>query len=133
MAHIVPDPYRWLEDLDSLETNAWIESQNRKTFQFLETIPRRQTIRRRLTEITNYEKCGVPFKEGGRVFFLKNDGLQNQSLICALDRSDEAPRLLLDPNKLSADGTVAVVAMHASPDGRLFAYSLAGSGSDFPQ
>src|SRR3972149_5002959 len=116
MAHIVPDPYRWLEDLDSLETNAWIESQNRKTFHFLEPIPRRQTIRRRLTEITNYEKCGVPFKEGGRVFFLKNDGLQNQSVVYALDSPGAAPRVLLDPNTLSADGTAAVMSLPPSFD-----------------
>src|SRR3990170_713407 len=133
MAHIVSDRYRWLEDLDSAETKAWIESQNERTFRFLETVPQRETIRRRLTEITNYEKCGVPFKEGGRAFFLKNDGLQNQSVVYALDSPGAAPRVLLDPNTLSADGTAAVMSMHASFDGRLLAYSLAVSGSDWQE
>ncbi len=133
MAHIVSDPYRWLEDLDSPETKAWIESQNRKTFQLLEAVPRREAIRTRLAELTNFEKCGVPFKEGGRAFFLKNDGLQNHAVVYALDEPGAAPRVLLDPNTLSADGTVAVVAMQASFDGRLLAYSLSVSGSDWQE
>src|SRR5687767_8074749 len=133
MAHIVPDPYGWLEDLDSPETKDWIESQNARTFRFLEAVPQRDGTRRRIAELTNYEKCGVPFKEGSRYFYLKNDGLQNQSVVYALDRLDGTPRILLDPNTLSPDGTIAVMAMQPSFDGRLLAYSLADAGSDWQE
>lgn len=133
MPDILQDPYRWLEDLDSPETRAWIESQNKKTFDFLERIPQREAIRRRMTELSNYEKCGVPFKEGGRYFFLKNDGLQNQSAVYTLDRLDGAPRALLDPNTLSPDGTIALNTIQAARDGKLLAYSLSGAGSDWQE
>src|SRR5262245_930574 len=103
---LIRDPYRWLEDLDSQETRQWIEAQNKNTFAFLDTIPERESIRRRVTELWNFQRCGVPFKEGGRYFFLKNDGLQNQSVLYVMDEWGGPQRVLLDPNTLSADGTV---------------------------
>ena len=112
----VEDTYRWLEDLDSSETKAWVEAQNKTTFGYLEKIPQREKIRKRLTELWNYERFGVPFKEGGRYFFMRNDGLQNQSVLYTMDRLDASPRVLLDPNNFSADGTVALTEMSASDD-----------------
>src|SRR5438093_784572 len=90
----VADPYRWLEELDSAETHAWIEAENAATFSFLGAIPERQKIRERLTKLWNYERYGVPFKEGGRYFFFRNDGLQNQNVLMTLDRLDGTPRVL---------------------------------------
>src|SRR5215831_18102934 len=87
----VSDPYRWLEDLDSPETGRWIESQNSRTFAFLDAIPQRERIRSRIKELWNYPKCAVPFKEADRYFFMKNDGLQNQAVLHVMD-SLEAPR-----------------------------------------
>src|SRR5262249_2480258 len=94
----VADPYRWLEDLDSAETAAWVAAQNRVTTAYLAEIPERERIQRRLTELWNFEKYDVPTKAGERYFFSKNDGLQNQSVIYTLDRLDGTPRMLIDPN-----------------------------------
>ena len=129
----VPDPYRWLEDLDSAETRAWVAAENRVTFAYLDGIAARQGIRRRLTELWNYEKYGLPTKEGGRYFFAKNDGLQNQSVIYTLDRLDGEPKRLIDPNTLSADGTIALTSYSVSSDGRLMAYGLSSGGSDWEE
>ncbi|HXO22352.1 MAG TPA: prolyl oligopeptidase family serine peptidase [Thermoanaerobaculia bacterium] len=129
----VADPYRWLEDLDSAETKAWESAENRVTFSFLAAIPARDRIRRRLTELWNYEKYGVPWKQGGRYFFAKNDGLQNQDVIYTLDRLDGKPKALLDPNALSTDGTVAFKGSAVSEDGRLMAYALSSGGSDWEE
>ena len=129
----VPDPYRWLEDPDSADTRSWVEAQNRVTFGYLEAIPARQAIRRRLTELWNYERYGVPERQGGRYFFSKNDGLQNQSVIYSLDRLDGAPRVLIDPNTLSADGTIALSGYKVSEDGALMAYGLSSGGSDWEE
>ena len=112
----VNDTFRWLEDLDSSETKAWVEFQNKITFGYLERIPQREKIRKRLTELWNYERFGVPFKEGGRYFFMRNDGLQNQSVLYTMDRLDASPRVLLDPNAFSADGTVALTEMSVNDD-----------------
>src|SRR5262245_14800871 len=112
----IPDPYRWLEELDSPQTREWIENQNKLTNRFLEGIAQREAIRRRITELINYERCSVPVKEGGRYVFLKNDGLQNQSAIYTLDKPDGTPRILFDPNALSPDGTVAVTSIQPSHD-----------------
>jgi prolyl oligopeptidase len=114
----VPDPYRWLEDLNSEETRKWIKAQNRVTFGYLEMIQERTSIRQRLTELWNYERYAVPLKVGGRYFFARNDGLQNQSPIYVLDELEGQPRLLLDPNSLSPDGTVALSNWEVSPDGQ---------------
>lgn len=127
----IPDPYRWLEDLDSPQTRAWIEAQNKVTFEFLSQIPEREKIRRRLTELWDYEKFGVPWKKAGRYFFTRNDGLQNQSVLYVMDGPDAPPRVLLDPNTLSPDGTVALINYAVSEDGKLLAYGLASKGSDW--
>jgi prolyl oligopeptidase len=129
----VADPYRWLEDLDSDQTRAWIEAQNKVTFGWLGQVPVREPLRRRLTELWNYERYGLPHKKGGRYFYTRNDGLQNQNAVYVVDRLDGPPRLLLDPNTLSPDGTVALTNWVASEDGKLFAYGLAGAGSDWQE
>jgi len=127
------DPWLWLEDLDSPETRAWIEAQNRRTFAFLETIPQREQIRSRITELWNYSRRSLPFKEGGRYFDLRNDGLQNQWVLFVRDGIDGDARVLLDPNSLSPDGTVALAGNEASRDGRFLAYGLSRSGSDWTE
>ncbi|MBD2726805.1 S9 family peptidase [Nostoc sp. FACHB-892] len=130
---LVADPYRWLEDPDSEETKAWIEAQNQVTFGYLKEIPTREKIRERLTKLWDYEKYGIPFKEGERYFYFKNDGLQNQSVLYTLKTLDDQPKVLLDPNKLSEDGTVALSGLSISEDGKLLAYSLSASGSDWQE
>ena len=129
----VADPYRWLEDLDSEETRAWVGTQNRVTASYLQHIPERADIRSRLTQLWNYERYGLPIKEGGRYFFVKNDGLQNQNVLYVMESLDGPARILLDPNVLSPDGTVALVAFNVSPDGRRVAYGLASGGSDWQE
>jgi prolyl oligopeptidase len=129
----VSDPYRWLENPDAPDSRAWIEAQNKLTFGFLDQIPERKQIKERLTKLWNYEKYSAPFKEGGRYFFYKNDGLQNQSVLyTALSLQDE-PRVLLDPNALSKDGTIALSGLAISHDGKLMAYALASAGSDWQE
>jgi prolyl oligopeptidase len=127
----VADPYRPLEDPDSAPTRAWIEAENKLTFSYLEKIPAREKIRARLKELLNYERFSVPEKRGKRYFYSHNSGLQNQSVWYWLPALDAEPRVLLDPNTLSADGTVAVVGAEISDDGELLAYSLSSSGSDW--
>jgi prolyl oligopeptidase len=129
----VADPYRWLEDLDSAETRQWVEAENNLTFAYLNAIPQRAAIRERLTKLWNYEKYGVPFKEGNRYFYTRNSGLQNQSVLYTVTSLDAPPQMILDPNTLSADGTVAVSGLQTSPDGKLLAYSLSASGSDWQE
>jgi prolyl oligopeptidase len=102
----VADPYRWLEDPDSDESRAWIDAQNEITFDFLKSIRQRKRIEKRLTKLWNYEKYGVPFKRGGKYFYTKNDGLQNQSVLYVVEDLDDKPRVLIDPNTFSEDGTV---------------------------
>jgi prolyl oligopeptidase len=127
----VADPYRWLEDLDSAETRAWVEAENRLTQDYLNQIPERAAIKERLTRLWNYERYGNPYKEGGRYFYSKNDGLQNQSVLYTVNTLEAEPRVLLDPNKLSSDGTVALGGYDITDDGKLMAYALAASGSDW--
>ena len=129
----VPDPYRWLEDdvRQSKEVAAWVEAQNKVTFAFLESIPQRETIKKRLTELWNYEKYGVPFKVAGRYYYFKNDGLQNQSVMYAIETLTSEPRVLIDPNSWSKDGTVALASTSFSDDGKYVAYSVAEAGSDW--
>ena len=130
----IADPYRWLENADSPESRAWIEAENKLTFGFLEQVPQREQIKNRLTQIWDYERYGIPFKRGGRYFFTRNDGLQNQSpLYWMSSLEDEQPKLLLDPNKLSEDGTVAMTGYDVTEDGKLIAYGLAASGSDWQE
>jgi prolyl oligopeptidase len=129
----VPDPYRWLEDdvRQSKEVAAWVEAQNKVTFAFLESIPQREAIKKRLTDLWNYEKYGVPVKAGGRYYYFKNDGLQNQSVMYAIDTLTSEPRVLIDPNSWSKDGTAALAATSFSDDGKYLAYSVAEAGSDW--
>ena len=129
----VADPYRWLEDPDSPETRAWIEAENKLSFGYLEEIPARKKIEKRITELFDYEKYGAPFREGGRYFYSKNDGLQNQSVIYTLRSLDDEPKVLIDPNKLSEDGTVALSGLAISKDGKLMAYGVSSGGSDWQE
>ena len=127
----VADPYRWLEDPDSDETKAWVEAQNKVTFGYLEGIPGRERIEERLTKLWNYERFGLPRKRGGRYFYTRNDGLQNQSVLYVAESLDAEPRELLDPNTLSKDGTVALAGWQVTEDGKHLAYGLAAAGSDW--
>jgi prolyl oligopeptidase len=127
----IADPYRWLEDANSEETHAWVEAENKLTRSYLSQIPQRDAIRQRLSQLWNYERYSVPVKEGGRYFYSRNDGLQNQAVLYTMDSLNAKPRLLLDPNTLAADGTVALAGTAVSPDGKLLAYSTAASGSDW--
>ena len=132
----VEDPYRWLEDPDSDETKAWVEAQNQVTFEYLNEITVREKIKQRLTQLWDYEKFSIPFKEGDRAlryFYFKNDGLQNQSVLYTLISLDAEPKVLLDPNKLSEDGTVALSGVSISEDAKLMAYGLSTSGSDWQE
>jgi prolyl oligopeptidase len=129
----VSDPYRWLEDLDSEQTRAWVTEQNKVTMGFLDAIPERNALRERLKELWNYERYTVPSKQGGRYFYSRNDGLQNQNVLYWLDRLDGEPRVVLDPNTLSEDGTVALSGASVSEDGKLLAYSLSSGGSDWQE
>ncbi len=127
----VPDPYRWLEDDRSEETEAWVIAQNQVTYSYLEQIPFRNKLKERFTGLMNYPKYGSPKKVNNKYYFYKNDGLQNQSVLYELDSLTAEPKVLLDPNKLSEDGTVALSQAAFSKDGKYLAYSIAKSGSDW--
>jgi len=129
----VADSYRWLEEdvRVNKEVAQWVEDQNKVTFGYLEKIPARQPLVKRLTELWNYERYSAPFKEGGRYFYFRNDGLQNQAVLYTLNKLEAQPRLLLDPNKLSKDGTVALGGFEVSPDGKKAVVSLSEAGSDW--
>ncbi len=129
----VADSYRPLENPDAPESRKWIEEENKITFDFLKTIPERDGIRKRLTEVWDYERFGVPFKEKDRYFFSKNSGLQNQNVVYTAKTLSEQPQTLLDPNLLAKDGTIALGGMDVSDDAKLMAYGLATSGSDWQQ
>ncbi|MFN2636420.1 MAG: prolyl oligopeptidase family protein [Gemmatimonadaceae bacterium] len=127
----IADPYRWLEDTDSPQTKAWVEAENRLSDSYLASIPERAAIKNRLTQLWNYARYSAPFKEGGRYFYFQNTGLQNQSVLYVQDGRNAAPRVLLDPNTLSPDGTIALSGQAVSDDGHYLAYSLSTSGSDW--
>ncbi len=127
----VADPYRWLEDVDSEQTHAWVAAQNELTYGYLAKLPARERIKQRLTELWDYPKYGAPFKEGGRYFFSKNTGLQNQSVFYVQESLDAEPRVLLDPNTLSEDGTVSLAGMSIARDGKKMAWATSVSGSDW--
>ena len=129
----VPDPYRWLEEIDSEQTQAWIADQNRLTFDYLSQIPARERIAIRIAELWDYEKTDPPFKRGGRYFFTRKDGLQNQSVLYWIESLGDDPKILLDPNLLSEDGTVALTSYAISDDGKLLAYGLSTAGSDWQE
>lgn len=127
----VADPYRWLEDLNSDETAAWVKAQNEVTETYLSAIASKEPITQHLTKLWNYERQGIPFEEGGRYFFSKNDGLQNQAVLLTTKDLDQEGTVLLDPNTLSEDGTIALSSYQVSPDGKHLAYSVSKSGSDW--
>ena len=129
----VADPYRWLEELDSPQTRKWVAAENRLTESWLKKFAARDRYRQRLTELWNFERYSVPWKEGGRYFFKRNDGLQNQSVVYTLRHLDDTPKVLIDPNKLSEDGTVALKGAAVSPDGKYYAYGLSDAGSDWTE
>jgi len=127
----VADPYRWLEDDNAADTKAWVEAQNAVTFGYLARIGQRDAIRARLTTLWNYERYGLPRRRGDFFIYTRNDGLQNQAVYYRARALDATPEVLLDPNTLSADGTVAIGSTTFSDDGRFMAYSLSESGSDW--
>ena len=137
----VADPYRWLEDPDSAETQAWVEAENKITNAWLEGIPRQEAIRKRLTKLFDYERYPAvtlniyagAFKWGGRYFLFRNDGLQNQDVLYTTDASGSNAKAVLDPNTLRADGTAALSGIAPSNDGKLLAYSVAQAGSDWSE
>src|ERR1700719_783683 len=129
----VTDPYRPLENPDSPESRKWIEAENKITFDFLKSIPERDGIKKRLTEVWNYERFGVPFKEKSRYFLSKNSGLQNQSVLYTSTNLSKPPKQLLDPNTLAKDGTIALSGTEVSDDAKLLAYGLSTAGSDWQQ
>jgi len=129
--HKVADPYRWLEDDNSEETKAWVKAENKVTQEYLAQIPFRDKIRERLTQLWDYPKISAPFKRGGHYFLFKNDGLQNQSVAYIMDELGGEERLILDPNKLSDDGTVALTNFAPSEDGKYIGYGISRGGSDW--
>jgi prolyl oligopeptidase len=129
----VEDPYRWLEESvrDSHEVKEWVADENKVTDAYLKTIPQREQIQKRLTELWNYERYSAPIKAGGRYFYTRNDGLQNQAVLYTMDSLDSHPRVLLNPNEWSKDGTVALMGMAVSDDGKYLAYGVSAKGSDW--
>ena len=129
----VSDPYRWLENDTSVQTSAWVEAENKVTNAYLQQIPFRGKVLKRLTELANYEKIGAPGKHNGKWYFYRNDGLQNQSVLYVKDALDGEARVFLDPNKLSTDGTVALKGVYFSHNGKYAAYGISRSGSDWEE
>lgn len=127
----VKDPYRWLEDDRSEETENWVKRQNEVTFDYLENIPYRNKLKERLTKLWDYEKLSAPFTEGGKIYFFKNDGLQNQSVLYRRESEEAEAKVFLDPNKFSEDGTTSLAGMSFSEDGKKLAYAISEGGSDW--
>ena len=127
----VADPYRWLEDDNSEETKAWVIEENKVTDAYLAQIPFKSKIADRLTKLMDYPKQSAPFEDGGKYFYYKNDGLQNQSVLMGQNSLDVEAEILLDPNTLSDDGTVSLAGLEVSDDGKYLVYSIARSGSDW--
>ncbi len=127
----VEDPYRWLEQVDGTQTRQWITAENALAQPFLEGIPARDAIKKRMTELWNYERYDLPIHRGDRYFYTRNDGLQNQSVLYVTDGLQGKPRVLLDPNTLSKDATIALSEFVPSPDGKVLAYSLSDGGTDW--
>ncbi len=128
---VVADPYRWMEDLEAPELAEWVEAQNRISIPFLENMPGHAEIQERLTELWNYERFGIPMKEGGLYFFTRNDGLQDQDVLYVAEELGGEARLLIDPNGFSEDATIALAGMSVSPDGRYMAYATSDGGTDW--
>ncbi|WP_179353174.1 prolyl oligopeptidase family serine peptidase [Winogradskyella vidalii] len=130
---VVADPYRWLEDDRSKETEAWVKAQNDVTFGYLDTIPYREELKERLTKLWNYEKISAPFKEGDYTYFYKNDGLQNQSVLYRYktDADPSTAEVFLNPNTFKEDGTISLGGTSFSKDGKTLAYAISEGGSDW--
>lgn len=129
----VRDPYRWLEDDNSAETKAWVEAQNKVTFGYLDKIPYRKALKTRLEQLVNYPRYSGAFQRAGYVFFYKNDGLQNQSVLYVQRGLNGKPDVLLDPNTFSSDGTVRLAGFFVSKNGKYAAYAISKSGSDWQE
>lgn len=129
----VQDPYRWLEDFESDEVKQWVDAQNQLTFDFVRSVPFYEKIKVRLTELMNYPRYSVPVKAGKRYFFFKNDGLQNQSVLFMREGLKGRDILVIDPNKFSEDGTIALMNLSYSKDGKYLAYGVSVSGSDWQE
>ncbi|GFO10341.1 prolyl endopeptidase [Plakobranchus ocellatus] len=127
----IPDPYRWLEDPDAEETKAFVDAQNKISEPFFNSCPIKDKMQKRMTEVWDFPKYGCPSKHGSHYFYFHNSGLQNQHVMYIQDSLDAEPRVFLDPNKLSEDGTIAMGAYEFSEDGLIFAYTLSESGSDW--
>ena len=127
----VADPYRWLEDVNSEETKAWVKAQNQFTSAYLGGIPERAAIKDRVARLWNFEKYTIPFKLGKYYFYSHNPGLQNQPVLFVTEDRKSPGRVLIDPNMLSADGIVALVDTRTTEDGRFMAYATAVAGSDW--
>jgi prolyl oligopeptidase len=127
----VADPYRWLEDLGSVDTKAWIDAENATTLPFLERLSQRATLIERLTQLWNYPRTDLPLREAGQIFYRQNTGLQKQSPLYRRASPTAPAQLLLDPNTLSADGSISLAQWQPSPDGRYLAYALSQGGADW--
>src|SRR5688500_12681536 len=127
----VPDPYRWMEALDSTEVADWVAASNAVTEPYLKALPLRDDFNTRLTELWDYPRVGVPAIEGGTLFYAKNTGLQRQSPIFRRDGFTAPPSLVIDPNVISADGSLSLAQWNPSPDARLLAYGLSEGGADW--
>lgn len=127
----VADPYRWLENDTAPEVLEWVKQENKITQDYLNRIPFRDQLKQRLTELSNYEKFGAPFKKHGKYYFFRNDGLQNQSVLYVKESLNGEAKVVLDPNKLSDDGTVALNSINFSKSGQYLAYTISRSGSDW--
>jgi len=127
----VPDPYRWLEQDTSAETAAWVEAENKVTFAYLEKIPYRDSLRARITQLNDYERLSAPFQEGEWLYFFRNSGLQNQSVLFRKPIGGGDAEVFLDPNTFSSDGTSALQGTSFSSDGSLLAYQISEGGSDW--
>ena len=129
----VEDPYRWLEDDNSAETKEWVTQQNAVTEAYLTAVPYRQKLKERLTELWNFDKMTKKNKKGKLFFSFRNDGLQNQAVLYVGDKPESEGRVLLDPNSLSTDGTIALKGTAFSADGKYMAYGLSSGGSDWEE
>jgi prolyl oligopeptidase len=127
----VPDPYRWMEDLDSKDVAEWVAAQNKLTIDYLQRLPMREQLRTRITELWNYPKTSIPVQEAGRLFYRKNTGLEKQSRLYVRSSLNGAPTLLIDPNTWSADGSLALAQYSPAPDGQLLAYGVSEGGADW--
>ena len=127
----IADPYRWMEDPTAPATREFVHAQNALAQPWLEALPQRERLKQRLTQLWNYERVGLPRVKGGQYFFVRNDGIQNQSVLYVADSLTATPRVLFDPNAASSDATVALARFEPSPDGKVVAYSLSDGGTDW--